>query len=1113
MSEATLGNLVYYFKMQYQDLKQGAAEVRKIVSDIDKSFNKGKSQAVDYGKAVSNALERTQNSLRKHKEELQTLQRTSGIVFGAMVLGMRKSTKELVNYQNALAGLRSVAQGTGQDMEATMKAAQDLAADGLMSVTEAATTLKNLLSSGFDLEHSMNLAKHFKDIAAFNRQAALGFGEAVASASEGIRNQNPILVDNIGLSKNLTKIMTEAGYSEQSLADVKKDHNVQMALYNGLMRENIESTGDASKLANQLGGQFSKTSANVTKLYQALGATVEGPLIKFLKIINDTLVKTTSWIERNKDLAGTLALVTTGTAGTILVVTTLALAVEKVITAFRTMMSLKVVAMMFDYASATKAAAAGSTAAASAVNMMNASFMRAAASASAYLAVIYSINMAVQGFGKWKSFLMKPEEIRQIKDLGKAMKVQSDLQEEIDRLQKTKVRPKDKEMYDARIEQLMRKKDIADQVVLKLQSANAPKMPIQCYQCGKTFKTSAELDKHIKSAHPIKAPGDKKVKEDKRTPSDVSDSLNKQLTQNRHELELQGEAFDKTSADAEAYKNAILDMYEVDPKNIKIAEWTAEFKKLSDQIEKGKNAKEVTEILDELQKSLKSADEQATIFGDQEASLSGKADALKTAITELLSKGIDPTNTKMGNLVQQYKDAQTAVEKYNKAIENQQNAENLLNEGNRRLAEMTGPAIPEWESFAKSLEDAAKADGVLAETSKKLNEIAKSIREAGQAAADSELADRLREIGLEAAQTEIDQQIASLENQRDLISLGTDEVAIRNQSLEIERQIVALEKEKIDLEIADLETQRQKALETKNQAEAKRLEIEIMKLRNDKTNLNTQLYIDEQRPMAEFTKEFQGEFSNAVQEALEGGGKKGFEGLLDYIKKKGTQKIADLITNWIFGNQQGQGFLSNLASAFGVQGAGNQNGGSNMVNLGNGQGVQRMNMPAEGSPMTNNMQMGAGSGFGQNAMGAMAGMAMGSRGGKVGVGATVGSMIGMIWGPIGSMVGGMLGGMVDGLFGDNGSQSMTIKANAASINADFATANFKQVTLPASYFGRSPSNNATSPVTTISVTNNIRGSVITEKDLQKTITETAGQVIAKAQSDSNKWQPVVIQGG
>jgi hypothetical protein len=53
--------------------------------------------------------------------------------------------------QSALLGLNSVARAFGTDAGKAEDAARSLAKDGLMTVTDAATGLKNLLAAGFNL--------------------------------------------------------------------------------------------------------------------------------------------------------------------------------------------------------------------------------------------------------------------------------------------------------------------------------------------------------------------------------------------------------------------------------------------------------------------------------------------------------------------------------------------------------------------------------------------------------------------------------------------------------------------------------------------------------------------------------------------------------------------------------------------------------------------------------------------------------------------------------------------------------------------------------------------------------------------------------------------------
>ncbi|MGE3404592.1 MAG: hypothetical protein AB7K63_18530, partial [Vicinamibacterales bacterium] len=127
-----------------------------------------------------------------------------GLLADRMARGLVQGFQSAITAANrldaGLIGLSSVASAFGQDAGKARDAAMRLAADGLMSVGDAASGLKNLLASGFALPDAIVLMERFKDTAAFGRQGALTFGQAIVSATEGIKNGNSILVDNAGIT-------------------------------------------------------------------------------------------------------------------------------------------------------------------------------------------------------------------------------------------------------------------------------------------------------------------------------------------------------------------------------------------------------------------------------------------------------------------------------------------------------------------------------------------------------------------------------------------------------------------------------------------------------------------------------------------------------------------------------------------------------------------------------------------------------------------------------------------------------------------------------------------------------------------------------------------------
>lgn len=190
---------------------------------------------------------------------------------GAFINFVNETVQASNTLNNALLGLSSVSAAFGQNVDATTQAARKLASDGLMSVSDAATSLKNLLASGFSLDQAIDLMNGFRDSAAFGRQGALSFGEAIRGATEGLKNGNSILVDNAGVTKNLSNILVEAGFSAQDLSKATTDATVRMALYNGILQETSIFQGDAARLTETLSGAQARMTTATFNLKAAIG--------------------------------------------------------------------------------------------------------------------------------------------------------------------------------------------------------------------------------------------------------------------------------------------------------------------------------------------------------------------------------------------------------------------------------------------------------------------------------------------------------------------------------------------------------------------------------------------------------------------------------------------------------------------------------------------------------------------------------------------------------------------------------------------------------------------------------------------------------------------------
>jgi hypothetical protein len=311
--------------------------------------------------ASTGGIDKTVTSLRTLRNQTDSVtksaQGTSAAVdhsnsriltLGTVAAGAGIATRTLTDFmggtidsanrlQASLTGLNSVATAFGNDAGKAKKAAQELAKDGLMTVADAATGLKNLLAAGFDLDQANELMLRFKNSAAFGRQSALSFGQAVSSATEGIKNGNSILVDNAGVTKNLSNMLVDAGYSAQDLSKASQDAGVRQALFNGIIKETNAQMGDADKLINSTAGKQAMMAAQTEILKQKIGESLQPALLKLLETVTPIVTTIADWISKNPEMAAGIIITTTAVLGLISIINALAVAIPLISAAFTAM--------------------------------------------------------------------------------------------------------------------------------------------------------------------------------------------------------------------------------------------------------------------------------------------------------------------------------------------------------------------------------------------------------------------------------------------------------------------------------------------------------------------------------------------------------------------------------------------------------------------------------------------------------------------------------------------------------------------------------------------------------------------------------------------------------
>ena len=246
------------------DPKQLTAGIKKAAGQVDAGTKKMASRFESLKKSVFN------------------LRNAVAGIAGAYVF--REFSAAAKEATSATLGLRAVAEFKG--IEGADEAIQDLEAvrSGMLALSDAQVALKNLLARDYTLEQAVEMLNRLADAAAYGRQGQLSLGEAVKSAAEGLKNENSILVDNAGVTKNVSVMWAE--YAKQigvGVRQLTQEQKIQ-AEYQGILRETQAQVGNLAELSETAAGAEARMAAEALEAKVNLGALVNEALMPLLNI-------------------------------------------------------------------------------------------------------------------------------------------------------------------------------------------------------------------------------------------------------------------------------------------------------------------------------------------------------------------------------------------------------------------------------------------------------------------------------------------------------------------------------------------------------------------------------------------------------------------------------------------------------------------------------------------------------------------------------------------------------------------------------------------------------------------------------------------------------------
>ena len=238
------------------------------------------------------------NSLDGMKSAVLKLGATLGAVFGVgQLINFGKTCVSVAREAgDALLGLKSIVEGQGRDFSQAQNFINDYISDGLVPMANAVTAYKNLASRGYDDSQIQSVMLALKDSAAYGRQSSLTLGYAIQSATEGLKNENSILVDNAGVTKNVSVMWKEYADSiGTTYTNLTRQQKIQ-AEVNGILTETRFQTGDASRMADSFSGQLSRLTTNFTKFRIAVGDVLINAIRPVIAYLNEAIQSMTKFV-------------------------------------------------------------------------------------------------------------------------------------------------------------------------------------------------------------------------------------------------------------------------------------------------------------------------------------------------------------------------------------------------------------------------------------------------------------------------------------------------------------------------------------------------------------------------------------------------------------------------------------------------------------------------------------------------------------------------------------------------------------------------------------------------------------------------------------------------
>lgn len=281
-SETTIGELSISLKMKLEGLEKGLETAKKKLESIEKQNEQLKSSNSSLDASFIAMSASIVGSLVKIKSAVDD--------------GVSKYTK----YTNSMNALQKTAKATNNSISDIKNAMEDVNEFKFIDDADLSKSMQNLLRYGFTVQQASQLLKVMQDAAVGNREPQYELSEAIKVTTDGIRMENSVLSNAVGVEKNISKMHEDYAKSIGKTTDSLSQAEKVQAVYNGFMAEAKDFTGSAKEMSETYQGVQAQTNATNLELSRTIGQSMIPVLTQYSSLQLSITKGLAEFVKNNK---------------------------------------------------------------------------------------------------------------------------------------------------------------------------------------------------------------------------------------------------------------------------------------------------------------------------------------------------------------------------------------------------------------------------------------------------------------------------------------------------------------------------------------------------------------------------------------------------------------------------------------------------------------------------------------------------------------------------------------------------------------------------------------------------------------------------------------------